>query len=140
MDNFDCVRGSGIYLPGLWSPGSPSDLRAMAEAAFHCSVFLLRRRGERLSAADVMAQQPPSGGLLCVDRYNSARWHVSLYQLPDMTRLLELHAAALVRDSNGSRLYSGEEWDVSVRHHWRQTWLCSPTAEAALEILRAGHG
>jgi hypothetical protein len=128
---------SGWHRPGQWSPGSLTDLNAMREAAIPCSVIVLRRRGVRIPAAQLLKTEPPSGWLLCMDRYTAPKWHACLFrddtfQSEALPRLLH---AELERENGGVRLYGGVEVDAQGRQEFRQAWLCTPTPDRAREIL-----
>jgi hypothetical protein len=136
-------------LPPRFEPGSgwhPSrghhtqmslgERQAMRKAAFLATVVVLRRRGERIPAVELLGGQPPSGWLVCLDRYTAPNWYACLFRDEQMqheiTRLLH---ARLERESDGVRLYGGIEVDAQGRQEWRQAWLCTPTPDRAREIL-----
>lgn len=118
----------------------------MREAAFSGSVIVLRRRGERIPAAELLGGQPHSGWLVCLDRYTAPNWYACLFRDEQMQQeIARLLHARLERESGGVRLYGGIEVDAQGRQEWRQAWLCTPTPDRAREILQdmlgreAGH-
>lgn len=129
--------GTGWHQPGQYSPGSMADRQAMREAAVPCSVVVLRRRGERISAAELLRNEPPDGFLVCQDRYTTPNWYACLFGDAEMTKevLPRLLHARLERENTGVRLYGGMEVDAQGRQEWRQAWLCTPTPARAREIL-----
>jgi len=109
----------------------------MRQAAIPCSVVVLRRRGARIPAAELLRAEPAAGWLLCLDRYTQPRWHACLFADQGMERELlpRLLHAELERENAGVRLYGGIEVD---RHEeYRQAWLCTPNPERAGQILMA---
>lgn len=129
--------GSGWYRTGQMAPGSLRDREAMHAAAIQCTVIVLRRRGQRIPAAEILRTEPPSGLLLCMDRYTSPWWHACLFQDSAMDKELlpRLMHARLERENAGVRLYGGLEIDAQGRQEWRQAWLCTPTHHRARTIL-----
>jgi len=131
--------GSGWYQPGQMTPGSMRDREAMCEAAFPCSVVVLRRRGFRIPTTALVVSEPPTGWLLCMDRYTHPKWHACLFADEQMQRQVLprlLHA----------QLVAGERRRAPVRRdrggrprpaEFLQAWLCTPTPERAREILLA---
>lgn len=109
----------------------------MREAAVHCSVVVLRRRGQRIRTAELLRVEPPSGWLLCMDRYTAPHWHACLFQDEGMERevLPRLLHAVLERENAGVRLYGGMEPGDRGQRDFRQAWLCTPTPARAREIL-----
>jgi hypothetical protein len=127
---------SGWYRPGTSTPGSLVEQAQMRLAALPCTVVVLRRRGARISAADLLRQEPPSGLLLALDRYTAPHWHCCLFDDSMKQELLpRLLHAQLERENEGVRLYGGLE--VDRNDQWRQAWLCTPTPNRAREILVA---
>jgi hypothetical protein len=109
----------------------------MRDAAIPCSVVVLRRRGVRIPSAELLRAAPPSGLLLCMDRYTTPKWYACLFrdvtfQAEVLPRLLH---AQLERENGGVRLYGGIEVDAQARQKFRQAWLCTPTPSRAREIL-----
>lgn len=129
--------GTGWHRPGQYSPGSMVDRQAMREAAIACSVVVLRRRGERLPAAELLRSEPPAGFLVCQDRYTAPNWYACLFADAEMTKevLPRLLHVRLERENASVRLYGGMEVDAQGRQEWRQAWLCTPTPARAGEIL-----
>lgn len=129
--------GSGWHQLGQYSPGSAVDRKAMREAAFPCTVVVLRRRGERIPASGLLRAEPPSGFLVCCDLYTAPNWYACLFGEESMQRerLPRLLHARLERENDGVRLYGGIEVDAQARLEFRQAWLCTPTADRAREIL-----
>lgn len=125
---------SGWYRPGVTSPGSLGDRAAMREAALPAMVIVLRRRGVRIPAVQLLRTDPPSGLLLAMDRYTAPAWHLCLFTEGMERELLpRLLHARLERENGGVRLYGGLEVD---RHdEFRQAWLCTPDGARAREIL-----
>jgi hypothetical protein len=110
----------------------------MREAAFPCSVVMLYRNRQRIPARDLLKREPPSGWLVCLDRYTAPRWYACLFADEGMTReTMRLLHARLERENGGVRLYGGIEVDARGRQEWRQAWLCTPTPVRAREILLA---
>lgn len=109
----------------------------MREAALPCTVVVLRRRGVRIPAAELLRAEPPAGLLLCMQRYTAPAWYACLFQDEAMQKELlpRLLHARLERDNGGVRLYGGLE--VDQHQEWRQAWLCTPTPARAREILLA---
>lgn len=104
-------------------PTSEAHLVAKRAAAWPCTVFLMRSRGRRLPAKDVMRQDQVTGLLLCEPV--GERWAATLYG-PDMREVvLFLADAQLLRDRNDCRSYRGMEREGG-RPRWLQTWLCGP--------------
>jgi hypothetical protein len=107
----------------------------MLEAAIPCAVVVLRRRGARIQARELLRAEPPTGWLLLLDRYTAPMWHACLFRDETLTTeaLPRLMHAQLERENAGVRLYGGLEVD---RHdEFRQAWLVTPTPERAREIL-----
>lgn len=127
--------GSGWYVPGQHSPSSATERLAVLEAAIPVTVVVLRWRGERIPAAELLRTEPPSGLLVCMNRYTAPKWHACLFQSKAMDKevLPRLMHAELERQSGGVRLYGGLQ--VDRNDQWRQAWLCTPTPERAREIL-----
>jgi hypothetical protein len=124
------------------SPGSlgtrqwSSDIAARSKAAFYCVVYRMRREGVLLPAAEVAAQIPPNGGIICMDLFTAPRWHAQLLTLPDLTKhLLYMYAVRLVRVSGGFRQYQAIEYSEKADRRWPQTWLCAPNEAAAIAVL-----
>ena len=114
-----------------------TDRRDMHTAAWPCTVVVLRRQGARIPPAQLLRVEPPSGLLLCMDRYTAPRWYACLFAGVDMQQELlpRLLHARLERENVGVRLYGGIEVETQGRQAWRQAWLCTPTPERAREIL-----
>jgi hypothetical protein len=128
--------GSGWYQTGQMSPGSLRDREAMRESALPEIVVVLRRRGARVPAAELLRTEPPAGLLLAMDRYTAPAWHCCLF-VPDMEHELlpRLLHARLERENDGVRLYGGIEPGDRGQPDFRQAWLCAPTPARAREIL-----
>jgi hypothetical protein len=130
--------GSGWYRPGRLQPGSHTDLKAMRDAAFPCSVFVLRRLGKRRRARDLLLAGPIEGWLVCLDRYTAPNWYACLFKDQSMTaETMRLLHARLERENGGVRLYGGIEVDAQGRKEHRQSWLCTPDAARGRSILLA---
>jgi hypothetical protein len=111
--------------------------QAMRAAALPATVVVLRRRGARIPAAQLLRAEPPSGLLLALDRYTSPAWYVCLFrdEAMDAEVLPRLLQARLERENAGVRLYGGIEPGERGSPDYRQAWLCTPTPERAREIL-----
>lgn len=127
-----------FYTPGAWAAGTPADAAAMEAAAIPCWLFRLRAFGMRLPVAGI---EPVQGNALCLDWYGEqTRFLIRFYRPGSWsTRLLEMHGARLVKEAGGVWQFSGDEWNAEVKQHYRQTWLCTPTAERGAEILQRMH-
>jgi hypothetical protein len=53
----------------------------MRDAAFPCSVFVLRRLGKRRRARDLLLAGPIEGWLVCLDRYTAPNWYACLFKV-----------------------------------------------------------
>lgn len=124
-----------FYIPGTWSAGTPEDAAALATAAIPCHLFRLRAFGMRLPVASI--PPPIEGNAVCLDWYGEQDRFLIRFFLPGnwSQRHLEMHGARLVKAAGGVWQFSGDEWNVEVKQHYRQTWLCTPTAERGREIL-----
>lgn len=113
------------------------DRKEMHKAALPCTVVVLRRRGQRIPAAELLRHEPPSGLLLALDRYTTPEWHLCLFRDDAMqTELLpRLMHARLERQNEGVRLYAGIEPGERGQRDMRQSWLCTPTPARARELL-----
>ena len=111
--------------------------KAMREAAFPCTVVVLRRRGVRIRASELLKTDPSSGFLLCMQEYTHPNWHARLYrdETFDKECLPRLNPARLARENGGVRLYRGNQ--VEERVDYPQSWLCAPTPERAFEVVLA---
>jgi hypothetical protein len=114
----------------------------MRAAAIPATVVVLRRRGERIPAAELLRTEPPSGWLLCMDRFTAPDWYACLFGAESMDRevLSRLLHARLERQNDGVRLYGGIEPAEATQRgkpDYRQAWLCAPSIERAREILLA---
>lgn len=128
--------GSGWHKPGIQTPGSDVDRKEMLAAAIQCTVFQLRRLGQRLPPGELLAGTHHRTGLLvCLDRYTAPKWYACLFEAEDMRKeLARLMHAELERENDGVRLYRGVEPDGHQLH--RQSWLCTPSVARGMEILR----
>lgn len=129
--------GSGWYRAGQWTPSSDTARKAMREAAVPATVVVLRRRGVRIPAAELLKAEPPSGLLLAMDQYTQPDWYCCLFAGDKMDRdlLPRLMFARLERQNDGVRLYGGIEPGGRGQPDFRQAWLCTPTPARAREIL-----
>jgi hypothetical protein len=127
--------GSGWYKPGSWAPGCDADRDGMRAAAFPCTVVVLRRRGVRLTPSALLLTDPPSGLLVCQDRYTQPMWHANLFADKTMERTLlpQLMHVQLVKENAGVRQYRGTV--AENLQEFAQEWLCTPTPGRAREIL-----
>jgi len=108
----------------------------MRGAALPSTVVVLRRRGARIPAAELLRGPSPSGWLVCLDRYTAPNWYACLFRDEQMQQeIARLLHARLERESTGVRLYGGIEVDAQGRQEWRQAWLCTPTPERTRAIL-----
>jgi hypothetical protein len=89
--------------------------------------------------AELLRAEPPSGRLLCLDRYTAPLWHACLFadDAMDKELLPRLLHVQLERQNDGVRLYGGIEPGERGRPDPRQAWLCAPTPERTREILLA---
>jgi hypothetical protein len=129
--------GSGWYRPGPWSPSAPAEYDGMRTAAWPATVVVLRRRGVRIPAAELIEGPGARGLLVCSDRFTKPHFHARLYADATMggEQLPRLMHAKLERENGGVRLYGGLEVD---RHEeFRQAWLCAATPERLGKILLA---
>jgi hypothetical protein len=55
---------SGWYKPGIMTPGSLRDREEMREASIPYSVVVLRRRGARIPATELLRCEPATGRLI----------------------------------------------------------------------------
>jgi hypothetical protein len=131
--------GSGWYPSSSAAPSSVQDRRELREAALPATVVVLRRRGERIPAAQLLRTEPPSGMLVCMDRYTQPAWYGCLFADEKMERevLPRLMHVQLERESGGVRLYAGIEVGDRGDPDRRQAWLCTPTPARMREILLA---
>lgn len=106
-------------------------------AALPCAVVVLYRAGQRMSAAELLRIDHPTGSLLLMDEYTHPHWHARLLSDPavEMDLLPRLMHAQLERENDGVRLYGGIE--IERHEEWRQAWLATPTLERAREILES---
>lgn len=134
LPNFE--PGSGWYRTGQMTPGSLRDREAKKAAALPAAVVVLRRRGERIPAAELLRAEPPSGFLVALDLYTAPHWHCCLFTTTmDRELLPRLLHARLERQNDGVRLYGGIEPGERGQPDFRQAWLCTPNAGRAREIL-----
>lgn len=127
--------GSGWYVRGQCGPGSLYDRQEMRKAAIPCTVVVMRRRGLRLSARELLTRDESHDGfLVCQNDYTFPHWYASLFDDEEMRRqtlpnLLQVQA----RQGEHGRLYHGIQ--IEERVQYPQAWLCTPTPEQAREIL-----
>ncbi|MCC2632129.1 MAG: hypothetical protein K0S48_15 [Ramlibacter sp.] len=130
--------GTGWYPSAAAAPGSVQDRRELRAAALPATVVVLRRRGERIPAAQLLRTEPPSGLLVCMDRYTAPAWYGCLFDDKMERELLpRLMHLQLERESGGVRLYAGIEVGDRGDPDRRQAWLCTPTPARMREILLA---
>jgi hypothetical protein len=94
----------------------------------------MREQGKRVRAEFVSV---PVYGWLLATQPGPDIWHLGLYHEDVWTERFGLAFAQLLREGgDGTRLYQGEERDLSnPEARWKQTWLCTPTRQAANLIL-----
>jgi hypothetical protein len=134
----DFSPGAGWHhVSGFATPGSSNDLEKRRERAFHCWVYKLRLEGERLPAVQAMAMRPTQGGLLMMQPAANTPWCAHVFRLPECEVEIDfLSRARIVRESDGCRQYQGFERDTYGNAVYPQTWLCVPSVDKGLSILR----
>jgi hypothetical protein len=97
----------------------------------------MRRYGQRQLPA-VVAEDGVEGAVLAIDRYGGGETFYIRFHRPgnftDWT--FELHGARLVKRSGAVMQIAGDEFAYDRGQHFRQSWLCTPTRDRGLEILR----
>lgn len=123
-----------FYVPGLHAAGTPEDTAAMQAAAIPCWLFKMRAFGMRLPPQSV--QEPIQGNVLCIDRYGyPPTFYIRFYRQDKWAHHhLEMQGAVVVKERDGVWQFFGDEW-IESKHRYRQTWLCTPTAERGREII-----
>lgn len=131
--------GSGWYQAGRDAPGSAADRKGIAEAAIQCTIFVLYRRGQRMSPQEILLpRHRHTGHLVCLDRFTAPHWYACLFEGSDMRKeIARLLRARLERENNGVRLYGGIEVEDRGLVEHRQAFLAAPNEARGLEIVRS---
>ncbi len=107
----------------------------MQTRAYRCYVLRLKYKGKLMPVRELLCAEPERGALLMTRP--GEQWFATLFDYELVQHeMLFLAQARLVKDHGGCRQYQGLEREGRTPR-WPQTWLCTPTAERAKEIVQA---